>query len=114
MLNRTGDDVVACNKAHAEEIIPALGQMPVAEMWGGIMPFSADGRPIIGKLGSQKGLYICTGLGGSGFCRGPASGLLLSAFISEQEHVKGRSMPTNNIPFHLLDFTDPSRFGSKI
>ena len=104
--------MVACNKAHAEEIIPALGKMAVAERWGGIMPFTADGRPIIGELGSQKGLYICTGLGGSGFCRGPASGLLLSAFIHQQEQVEERSMP--DIPsFHLLGFTDPSRFGSK-
>ena len=37
------------NKKHASEILPILGDLDIERIWGGIMPFSRDGIPIIGK-----------------------------------------------------------------
>jgi glycine/D-amino acid oxidase-like deaminating enzyme len=39
---------------HANSIVPFLKTLPVVYKWGGIMPFSWDGVPIIGQLVSRS------------------------------------------------------------
>jgi glycine/D-amino acid oxidase-like deaminating enzyme len=50
---------------HAGEILPEVMNLPVARQWGGIMPFTPDGLPIIGPLTDERdrsmGLWVCTG-----------------------------------------------------
>lgn len=77
-VEHTGIEV---NKGHASEIIPMLSSLPVARTWSGLMPFSMDGAPIIGKIGLRESLYIVSGLASSGFGRGPMAGKLLADFI---------------------------------
>ena len=77
-VEHTGIEV---NKGHASEIIPMLSSLPVARTWSGLMPFSMDGAPIIGKIGLRENLYIVSGLASSGFGRGPMAGKLLADFI---------------------------------
>ena len=107
-------DFITENKAHAEEVLPQLKEMPIGERWAGIMPFSADGKPIVGQLdededNDQPSLYVCTGMGGSGFCRGPAAGLLLAHFIDRRKSLA--KISENEGILDLLRFTDPLRFG---
>ena len=42
------------------------------------MPFSLDGRPLIGRVPGRPGLWIVGGLASSGFGRGPMAGKLLA------------------------------------
>ena len=77
-VEHTGIEV---NKGHASEVIPMLSDLPIARTWGGLMPFSMDGAPIIGGIPSHGNLYIVSGLASSGFGRGPMAGKLLADFI---------------------------------
>ena len=61
------------------------------------MPFSPDGLPIIGRVEQYDNLFLATGLGSSGFGRGPGSGMLIADLI-----VKGEGHP-------VLQESDPSR-----
>ena len=69
---------------HAIEILPMIANLPVEHVWGGVMPFSVDGRPILGEVGTS-GIYVISGLGGSGFMCGPMTGLLLAYLMSAPE-----------------------------
>ena len=89
-----------------------IGQ--ICRRWGGIMPFSDDGRPIIGQLFSADDsnmspprlppLWCVTGLGGSGFMRGAMAGALLAELISGKTKARRRRARA------LLSAACPSRF----
>ena len=77
-VEHTGIEV---NKGHASEVIPMLSALPIARTWSGLMPFSTDGAPIIGRIPLRENLFIVSGLASSGFGRGPMAGKLLADFI---------------------------------
>ena len=104
---------------YAQSIITpgALGK--VTRKWGGIMPFSLDGKPIIGRLkvnqksndlctrnneDSAPRLYCVTGLGGSGFMRGGMAGTLLA------EAIAGATEGRRRRAWALLSAASPRRF----
>ena len=70
-------------------------------VWAGIMPFSSDGKPIIGKIPQFVNLFIVTGLASSGFGRGPMSGKLLADFIhtGHPNLVFAEADPTRSVGF---------------
>ena len=85
------------NRGHATEVIPMLKELPVSRTWAGLMPFSLDGEPIIGKIPQLENTYIVSGLASSGFGRGPMAGKLLADYIH-----------TGHRP-HVLEESDPAR-----
>ncbi len=94
-VEHTGIEV---NKGHASEVAPMLSGLPIARTWAGLMPFSPDGAPIIGRIPSRENLYIVSGLASSGFGRGPMAGKLLADYIH-----------TGHRPF-VLEEADPARW----
>ena len=58
-----------------------LGQAAIDRTWAGLMPFSLDGKPVIGKIPQFENLYIVSGLASSGFGRGPMAGKLIADYI---------------------------------
>jgi len=72
---------IEVNRGHAAEILPMLNRLPIRRTWAGLMPFSPDGEPVIGKIPQRDNLFILTGLGSSGFGRGPMAGKLLADYI---------------------------------
>ncbi len=72
---------IEVNRGHAAEVAPFLRGLPISRTWAGLMPFSLDGKPIIGKVPSGEHLYVVTGLGPSGFGRGPMGGKLVADLI---------------------------------
>ena len=66
------------NHGHAAEVLPLLAAQPASRTWAGLMPFSLDGRPLIGRVPGRPGLWIVGGLASSGFGRGPMAGRLLA------------------------------------
>jgi len=76
--NPAGIDV---NKGHATEALPFLAELPIATTWAGLMPFSLDGKPLIGRVPGRDDLWIVSGLASSGFGRGPMAGKLLADYL---------------------------------
>ena len=75
------EDGVEVNFAHVAEILPMVGQHSISRTWAGLMPFSLDGRPIIGRIPQLENLYIVSGLASSGFGRGPMAGKLIADYV---------------------------------
>ena len=86
------------NKGHATEVLPLLSGLPISTTWSGLMPFSKDGKPVIGRIPGNENLYVVTGLCSSGFGRGPGAGMLVADLVSRSE-----SHP-------VLAESDPARF----
>lgn len=72
---------IEVNRDHAAEVIPLVASLPIARTWAGLMPFSVDGAPIIGKIPLRENLFIVSGLASSGFGRGPMAGKLAAEYI---------------------------------
>ena len=72
---------VESNFGHTTEVLPFLAAHSISRTWAGLMPFSLDGRPIIGRAPQMEGLYIVSGLASSGFGRGPMAGKLIADFV---------------------------------
>lgn len=80
--NKTPDPAgIEVNRGHAAEVIPLVASLPIARTWAGLMPFSLDGAPIIGKIPIRENLFIVSGLSSSGFGRGPMAGKLAADYI---------------------------------
>src|SRR5262249_4103393 len=58
--------------------LPFLSALPIVRTWAGLMPFSLDGKPLIGRIPARDDLWIVSGLASSGFGRGPMAGKLLA------------------------------------
>jgi len=72
---------IEVNRGHAAEVLPFLGDIPIQRTWAGTMPFSLDGKPVIGRIPLRDNLFIVSGLASSGFGRGPMAGKLLAEYI---------------------------------
>ena len=69
------------NFGHTADILPFLSGLSIIRSWAGLMPFSIDGRPIIGNIPNMENLYIVSGLASSGFGRGPMAGKLIADYV---------------------------------
>jgi len=74
-------DGIAVNREHAASVLPLLTDAPIARTWAGLMPFSLDGKPLIGRIPGRDDVWIVSGLASSGFGRGPMAGKLLADFL---------------------------------
>ncbi len=81
----------------AMSVVPKLSQAPIAEIWTGFRPLSADGLPIIGKS-TVEGAYYLTGHGPSGISPLPGSVALLTSLIANEQP------PLSPEPFDPLRF----------
>jgi sarcosine oxidase subunit beta len=96
--NTTPDPAgIDVNRGHAAEVVPLVDDLPIARTWAGMMPFSLDGAPIIGRIPLRDNLYIVGGLSSSGFGRGPMAGKLAADYIH-----------SGNMPDVLAE-SDPAR-----
>lgn len=79
------DDGTAVNHGHVAELLPVVKGLPASRTWSGLMPFSLDGRPLLGPIPEWPGLFLAGGLASSGFGRGPMAGLLAARQILNTE-----------------------------
>ena len=89
---------IAANKTQATEIFPVLAEHAIKRTWSGLMPFSLDGKPVIGRLAADEPIFVAGGLASSGFGRGPMTGKLIADYIRT-----GAAHP-------VLSEADPMRF----
>ena len=90
---------IEVNKTHAGEVLPLLNDLPIARTWAGLMPFTLDGEPLIGKIPLRENLYIVGGLASSGFGRGPMAGKLVADYVhtGHMPHVLSESDPAGRV-----------------
>ena len=94
--NTTPDPTgIEVNHGHAAEVIPLVASLTISRTWAGLMPFSLDGSPIIGKIPIRDNLFIVSGLASSGFGRGPMAGKLAADYIhsGNMTHVLAEADP---------------------
>ena len=89
------------NKQHVEEFFPFVKEFNVTRSWTGIMPFTHDNVPLIGKIGAVpgNGAYIISGLASGGMMQGPGAGQLLADLVTGCPKAK-----------EMLSVADPDRF----
>jgi glycine/D-amino acid oxidase-like deaminating enzyme len=75
---------IEVNRGHAAEAIPLVAELPIVRTWAGLMPFSLDGKPLIGRIAARNDLWIVGGLASGGFGAGPMAGKLLADALRGQ------------------------------
>jgi sarcosine oxidase subunit beta len=88
---------IRINRMQAQEILPCLDGVPVARTWAGLLPFSLDGKPLLGAIPLRPKLYIADGMASSGFGRRPMAAKLLADTIHQGS------------PPHVLQEASPAR-----
>lgn len=104
--SKTPDEAgIEANRKHVIEIFPFLRQFPIKRTWAGLMPFTQNLEPIIGKIPQYENLYIITGLSSSGFEQGSMSGKLLADCIHEGKPspVLSNADPTRQVTTLVVD-----------
>lgn len=86
-------------------LIPALGEASIDEVWWGTLAMTPDRQPIIGPVDHIEGYILATGFSGHGFCLGPIVGKLVSELVLDAE----ASLPLE--AFDLKRFTAGAEFG---
>lgn len=74
-------DGIAVNHDHVGQLLPPVAGLAPVRTWAGLMPFSADGRPLLGPVDGCDGLFLAGGLASSGFGRGPMAGHLVARSV---------------------------------
>ncbi len=101
----TDGESTTANREMVGEFLPSVLGASVEGEWTGLMPFSLDGKPIIGELSGigLPGLWLVTGFGPHGIMEGPGAGALVARAIVSGD---GTSLPT------ALVGADPLRAGN--
>ena len=71
--------------AHVLEFFPEFEDLSAVRTWAGLMPYSPDGKPILGPVPGLDGFYLATGLCGGGLGTGPVLGQLMAKLINNAE-----------------------------
>jgi sarcosine oxidase subunit beta len=67
-------------------LFPALRDVNVVRCWSGIMGFTADGLPLIGRMRDMPGLTLAAGFNGGGFSWGAILGKVIAAELAGKHH----------------------------
>ena len=81
-------------------LFPSLTDVRVVRCWAGIMGFTADGLPLIGRMASMPGLTLAAGFNGGGFSWAAITGNIVADLLTGRDP-----------GFHLAPF-DPDRFAT--
>jgi len=103
-----GDDfTVAVDRGKIEETVDkAIHRLPIIEKariaggWAGLRPLTPDDHAIIGWAPGVEGFFLAVGFGGHGFQHSPATGRLVSEWL------------TDGAPSMNLSLFDPARFAA--
>ena len=97
--------------SEAIDMVPALADAPIVEIWTGFRPTSLDGEPAIGP-GLIEGLFFATGHGPSGIAPAPASAELLADLVTGMSP-KIPTEPFDPRRFAGVEMPNPSTWGAR-
>jgi sarcosine oxidase subunit beta len=66
-------------------LFPSLKEVKVVRAWAGIMGFTADGLPLIGRYDAVPGLTLAAGFNGGGFSWGAITGKVIARLLTDQD-----------------------------
>jgi glycine oxidase len=66
---------------NAQEISPAISNLPIIDTWAGLRPYAAGGLPVLGPCDEIDGLFYATGHYRNGILLAPLTGELISEQI---------------------------------
>ncbi len=66
-------------------LFPVLKGVKVVRCWAGVMGFTADGLPLIGKSDSMPGLTLAAGFNGGGFSFAAITGQVVADLITGKD-----------------------------
>jgi sarcosine oxidase subunit beta len=72
---------IAANHRHASKVLPLLAALPAKRHCAALMPFSRDGRCLVGPVPGQPCLWLIAGMASSGFGEAPMAGSLLAMWM---------------------------------
>jgi glycine oxidase len=85
--------------ASAVRLVPELADAPIEHLWAGLRPWSADARPILGRVPGWENVALATGHSGIGFETSAISGQSIAELLSTGQ------TPAIIRPFGLERFT---------
>lgn len=92
----TNDALIDASREQVCEALPGLRgkDAEIAGVWSGLMPFSMDGKALVGSLSSlgHPRVYVAGGFGGDGIMWGPGAAELLAEVILEDGDGEGASL----------------------
>lgn len=97
------DDIHAYLKKRVN-LIPALEEAAIEEIWWGTLAMTPDRAPIIGAVAGVEGYILATGFSGHGFALGPGVGKVVCELILDGTP----SVPLDS--FNLARFAEDSTF----
>ena len=95
-------------------LFPRIESVKVVRCWAGIMGFTADGLPLIGRYDAVPGLTLAAGFNGGGFSWGPIVGVIIARVLTGQDAGFDIS-PFNPTRFHggATTWNNPYTAGEK-
>ena len=75
---------IAAIAARGIRFFPALAGCRCIRTYAGLRPFSPDHLPLIGPIAGTEGFYVATGHEGSGIALAPATGRLITQWLTGQ------------------------------
>ncbi|WP_438751709.1 NAD(P)/FAD-dependent oxidoreductase [Pararhizobium sp. O133] len=84
----------------AADVMPALRNAEVEQVWAGLIDVTPDAVPVISKHDDMPGLVIATGFSGHGFGIGPGAGHLAADLVT------GNTPIVDPTPFRFSRFSD--------
>jgi glycine/D-amino acid oxidase-like deaminating enzyme len=90
-----------------QQWLPALGNVQVAQSWGGMIDTMPDAIPVISGAPTVPGLFIATGFSGHGFGIAPAAGQLMADLVSGSKPIVD---PT---AFRMARFSDGEKIAAQ-
>lgn len=64
-------------------LVPAIRELRMARVWGGLIDKTPDALPVIERTPEIDGLIVAAGFSGHGFCLGPVTGEILADLATE-------------------------------
>jgi glycine oxidase len=69
----------------AIELVPSLGDLPIARTWCGFRPWAPDSLPVLGPWPGVEGLFVATGHFRNGILLAPITARLMTEWITGRE-----------------------------
>ena len=82
---RTSTPVLAGIARCLATLFPAARGVKVVRAWAGVMGFTADGLPLIGRYDAIQGLTVAVGFNGSGFSWAAITGKIVARLLTDEE-----------------------------
>jgi glycine/D-amino acid oxidase-like deaminating enzyme len=88
--------VFAAQRAFVARHLPAFAQAPVTARWSGIMAFTPDGLPVVGRVPGSARQWVCAACNGHGLALSPRSVELVVAAMLDTR--RERELPAMFAP----------------